>query len=127
VWQPNSSQWRVIWILAIVIVLFWPGAQDRSLTVKALNWVADPRDKLPRLPGEFSFTDGDDPFAVADHDAQEAEYYRVYQSSQLARLRMRLRDAPDPFDPSTQEQVLVAMGVLGAVLIWRLGGRPARG
>ena len=41
VWQPNSSQWRLIWILAIVIVLFWPGQQNRSLAIKALNWVAD--------------------------------------------------------------------------------------
>jgi hypothetical protein len=126
VWQPNSSQWRVIWILAIVMVLFWPGAQDRSLAIKSLNWAADPSGKLPRLPGEFSFSDGDDPFAVADHDAQEAEYYRVYQSSAMARVRMRLRDLPDPFESSTQERVLVAMGVLGAVLVWRLGGRPTR-
>ena len=61
------------------------------------------------------------------HDAQEAEYERVYASSKLARLRIRLRDMPEPFDPSTEQQVLAAIGVLGGLLVWRLGGRPARG
>jgi len=126
VWRPNSSQWRLIWILAVVIVLFWPGQQSRSLAVKALNWVADPRNTLPRLPGEFSLEDGEEPNAVATHDSQEAEYERVYASSRLSRLRIRLRDMPDPFDASTQQQVLLAIGVLGGLLVWRLGDRPAQ-
>ena len=94
--------------------------------IKALNLVADPMNRLPRLPGEFSLEDGEDPIAVTAHDTQEAEYNRVYSSSRLARLRILLRDMQDPFDPSTQQQILIAIGVLGGLLVWRLGGRPAR-
>lgn len=96
------------------------------MAIKALNWVADPRSTLPRLPDDFTLEGGEDPVAVTAHDAQEAEYMRVYARSRLARLRIRLRDMPDPFDPSTQQQVLVAIGVLGGLLVWRLGGRPPR-
>jgi hypothetical protein len=78
------------------------------------------------MPGQFSMEDGEDPVAVSAHDDQEAEYNRVYASSRLARLRIRLRDMPDPFDPSTQQQILAAIGVLGGLLIWRVGARPAR-
>lgn len=124
-WRPNSLQWRLIWVLAFVIVLFWPSQQSRSLGIKALNWAADPGNTLPRLPGPFSLEDGEDPVAVTAHDAQEAEYNHVYASSRLARLRIHLRDMSDPFEPSTQQQVLAAIGVLGGLLIWRLGGRPA--
>jgi hypothetical protein len=116
----------LIWILAVIIVLFWPSQQSHSLAIKALNWAADPTNTLPRMPGQFSMEDGEDPVAVTAHDDQEAEYNRVYASSRLARLRIRLRDTPDPFAPSTQQQVLAAIGVLGGLLIWRLGARPAR-
>lgn len=126
-WQPSASQWRLIWILTVVIVLFWPGEQDRSLAIKTFNWAADPRNALPQLPGELGFESGDDPFAVADHDAQEAEYYRVYDSSRMARLRLRLRDMSDPFEPSTQQQILCGIAVLGGLAVWRLGVRPERG
>jgi hypothetical protein len=126
-WQPNASQWRLICILTAVIVLLWPGSDNHSLAVKALAWVADPGNKLPQLPGDFSFQGGDDPDIVEAHDAQEANYYRVYQSSWLARLRLRLRDMPEPFDPATQQQVLIATGFIGALFVWRLGAKPARG
>ena len=127
VWRPNSLQWRLSWILALVIVLFWPGQSSRSLAIKALNWAADPMNTLPRLPGEFSLENSEDPVAVTAHDAQEAEYDRVYAGSRIARLRIRLSDMPDPFDPSTQQQVLGAIGMLGGLLFWQLGGRPASG
>lgn len=126
-WRPNSSQWRLIWALAAVIVLFWPGERSRSLAIKALNWVADSRSTLPRLPEDFTLEGGEDPVAVTAHDAQEAEYNRVYASSRLARLRIRLRDMSDPFEPSTQQQILAAIGVLGGLLVWRLGGDPPHG
>lgn len=82
---------------------------------------------LPRPPNEFSLEDGEDPVAVMAHDSQEADYERAYASSRLVRLRVRLRDMGDPFEPSTQEQILAALGVLGGLLIWRLGARPSRG
>jgi hypothetical protein len=127
VWQPSAPQWRLIWILTVVIVLFWPGEQDRSLAIKTLNWAADPRNTLPQLPGDLTLDSGDDPEAVTAHDAQEAEYYRVYEGSRVARLRMRLRDMSDPFEPSTQRQILGAIAVLGGLAVWRLGTRPAQG
>jgi len=110
----------------MVIVLFWPGQQNRSLAIKALNWMADPMNTLPRLPGDFTLESGEDTDAVMAHDTQEAEYRRIYASSSFARLRIRLRDMPDPFDPSTQRQVLAAIGVLGGLLVWRLGQRTLR-
>lgn len=125
-WRPNTTQWRLIWGLAAVIVLFWPAQGSRSLAIKAINWIADPTGKLPRLPPAFSLEDGEDPVAVNAHDSQEADYNRAYASSGFVRLRLRLRDLEDPFEPSTQQQILVAFAVLGALLIWRLGSRPER-
>jgi hypothetical protein len=126
VWRPNSSQWRLIWVLAAAIVLFWPGEAGRSLAIKSLNWLADPANSLPRQPGQFSLEDGEDPVAVMAHDSEEAEYNHMVATSRLARLRIHLRDMSDPFEPSTQRQLLAAIGVLGGLLVWRLGGRPAR-
>src|SRR5579864_8292391 len=107
VWQPNSSQWRMIWVLVTVVVLFWPGQQTHSLAIKALSWAVDPMNKLPQMPGNFSMEDGEDTEVVAAHDMQEAEYERAYASSRLERLRLQLRDMQEPFDPSTQQQILV--------------------
>jgi len=127
VWQPNPSQWRVIWILAAILVLFWPGQQSRSLAVKIVNWAADPMNTLPRLPEQFTLEDGEDPASVMAHDSQEADYERAYANSRLLRLRIRLRDMRDPFEPATQQQILAALAALGGLLIWRLGARSPRG
>ena len=48
-WQPNRPQWLVIWIVAIVLILSWPG-EGGSLAVKAVRWLADPRHELPVMP-----------------------------------------------------------------------------
>lgn len=125
VWRPSSTQWRLIWALAAIAVLFWPVQGARSLGVKLVNWAADPRNSLPHMPEQFSLEDGEDPLAVNAHDSQEAEYNHAYASSWITRSRMRLRDMSDPFEPSTQQQILVAVAVLGGLLIWRLGTRPA--
>ena len=108
-------------------MLFWPGQQNRSLAIKVLNWIADPNNALPRLPDDFSLEGGEDPNIVTAHDMQEAEYHRIYASSSFVRLRIRMRDTREPFDPTTQKQVLAAIVVLGGLLVWRLGGRPAPG
>lgn len=112
-------------MLAAIIVLFWPSQQNHSLAFKALSWAADPMNTLPRQPDNFSMEDGEDTAVVIAHDDQEAEYERAYASSRLERLRLRLRDMQEPFDPSTEQQVLGAIIVLGGLLVWRLGGRPA--
>jgi hypothetical protein len=121
VWQPNKIQWRVIWALAVALILLWPPLQGRSLGIKFISWLADPTNSLPHQPAQFSFDDEDDMAAMTAHDGQEADYERVYSSSAFARLRLRLRDMEEPFDPSTERQVLGAIAVLSALIIWRLG------
>jgi len=69
VWQPSKKQWRVIWPLAIFVLLSWPGATG-SLAVKSLRWLADPNGTLPHLPPPLSMELGDNGDAVAEHDAE---------------------------------------------------------
>lgn len=90
------------------------------MVVKALNFAADPLDRLPVLPPPIPMGLGDDAEAVALHDMQEVAYYDAYESSALNRVRIELRDWRDPFDPVTERQALIALAVLGALLVWRL-------
>jgi len=125
VWQPNVRQWRVIWPIAILLVLFWPGLtpDDPSLAVKAVNFVADPRGTLPQLPDDYTMADEDDIATVEAHDAQETAYDKYYGSAWFARLRIHMRDLQEPFDPGTERQALIAVSLLGALLVWRLNGK----
>ena len=118
--QPNRAQWSLIWTAAALLVLAWPADPGRSLVVKAVNWAVDPAGSLPTLPAPLPMALDDDGDAVPAHDAQEAEYYRVRDRSVITRWRMTLRDAGDPFDPSTERQLLVAVAVLSALGVWRL-------
>ena len=124
-WQPNTSQWRVIWVVAVVLILMWPAESGRSLATKAANWLADPTHSLPSLPDQLPIGLDDNGDAVAAHDAEEAEYYRAYASSRLTRLRMTLKTTSDPLDPSTERQILAGAGILSALFVWRLNGKPA--
>ena len=124
--QPNRAQWSIIWTAAALLVLAWPGDTGRSLLVKAVNWAVDPAGSLPTLPAPLPMALDDDGDAVPAHDAQEAEYYRVRDRSVITRWRMTLRDAGDPFDPSTERQLLVAVAVLSALGVWRLDSRRSR-
>ena len=119
-WQPSNSQWRLIWPLAIFLLLAWP-AENGSLAVKGIRWLADPGGTLPVFPPPLSMELGDNADAVAEHDAQEQEYYRVLASS--ARTRLRLKELNDPFEPATQRQLLVGLAVIGALLVWRSGAK----
>jgi hypothetical protein len=125
VWQPSRAQWRVIWLTAAVLVLTWPPAEGRSLGMKATNWLADPRQNLPILPEPLPMGLGDDADAVAAHDLEETEYFRLRDSSAAMRVRLQLKVADEPFDRTTERQVLVGFGVLAALWVWRLGaGKP---
>jgi hypothetical protein len=124
-WQPNTIQWRLIWIVAVCLILAWP-EQNGSLAVKAINWVADPFGSLPATPSPLSMGAGDDPEAVQQHDSEEAAYYSMYDTSRFARLRLQLRDLSDPIDPATQRQVLVGLAVLSALTIWRAEARKEK-
>jgi hypothetical protein len=121
-WQPDTIQWRFIWIVAVCLILAWP-AEDHSLAVKAINWGVDPFESLPSTPSPLAMGAGDDPEAVQQHDAEEAAYYSMYNTSRLARLRLQFRDLDDPFDPATERQVLVGLAILSALSIWRLETR----
>jgi hypothetical protein len=119
-WQPNRAQWSIIWTLAIVLVLAWPPAEGKSLGVKLLNWIVDPRDSLPTFPPVLPFGLDDNGDAVAEHDALEQEYYRRYSESSWTRWRMEMKEWSDPFEPATERQVLVGLLVFGALGVWRL-------
>ena len=123
-WQPNRVQWRIIWIAAALIILGWPSDQGRSLGTKAANWLVDPTNSLLTLPDPLPIGLDDNGDAVAEHDALENEYYRQYASSSLTRLRMRVKAAADPFEPSTERQLLAGVAILGALAVWRLNGKP---
>jgi hypothetical protein len=122
-WQPNAAQWRLIWVVAVLLILAWP-AENGSLARKAINWAADPSQSLPRLAGPLNMGLDDDVDAVQQHDAEETAYYQMYNTSRIGRLRLQLRDLQDPFDPSTERQVLVGLAILSALGIWyaRNGG-----
>jgi hypothetical protein len=120
--QPNHAQWRLIWTVAALLILAWPPDNGRSLGVKAVNWLVDPADSLPTPPAQLPMGLDDDGDAVAAHDALEAEYNWRYASSGVTRLRMTLKNASDPFEPSTERQMLVGIGILGALGAWRLSG-----
>jgi len=91
--------------------------------MKLVNWLADPMDALPPMPAPLPVALSDNGDAVAAYDAEAAEYYRLYSSSATARLRMRLKDANDPFDRTTTRQILAGIGLLSALLTWRLNGK----
>lgn len=125
-WQPNTSQWRLIFPLGVALVLVWPSASEidnRSLALKLAGWAADPAHTMPRQPEILGFQDEDDIAAIDAQTAQQEQYDKFYQGSAFARLRLHVRDAQEPFDPSTERQILVAVALLGGLLIWRLGAR----
>src|SRR5471030_1019660 len=119
-WQPNRAQWSIIWIAAVLCILGWPPEKGRSMLVKTVNWAVDPADTLPALPAPLPMALDDNGDAVSAHDAEEAEYYRVYDRSRTKRWRMVLKAAGEPLDPLTERQLLVGIAVLSALGVWRL-------
>jgi hypothetical protein len=122
-WQPNTRQWWLLLIVALLIVFLWPPSDDRSLAVKFVNWAVDPQDRLPTLPGPLAFGQGDDPAAVDAHDLQTRMYDELYEKGGWTRRRLELKVARDPFNPSTERQLLIAIGVITAFVVWRWSAR----
>ena len=122
-WQPNRTQWWIIWIVAVLLILGWPPDRGRSLGAKTLNWLADPSESLPSLPAQLPMGLDDNGDAVAEHDAAEAEYYRAYDRSGWTRFRMKLKSAADPLETSTQRQILAGLGILSSLVVWRFNSR----
>jgi hypothetical protein len=121
VWQPSNAQWWVLVTVAAFVVIAWPSDGDRSLALKLTNWAVDPKDELPILPGPFALGQGDDLDAVELHDLQTRMYDELYNKGGWTRTRLELKVANDPFNPATERQVLTAIAVLTAFLVWRFG------
>jgi hypothetical protein len=122
-WQPNRAQWWIIWTTAVVLVLAWPPSDGSSLAAKAARWAVDPAGALPSLPAPLPMGLDDNGDAVAAHDALESDYYRALASSAVTRRRMRVKEAlvaGGPIDPSTARQLLIGLGVVSALSVWRL-------
>jgi hypothetical protein len=124
-WRPNNSQWWLLFVVALFIVFAWPPGDDRSLIVKLVNWAVDPRNELPVLPDQLPLGLGDDPDAVAAHDMLVQQYDALFLKGGWTRTRLELKVARDPFNPATERQLLTALGVVAALVTWRLGN-PAR-
>ena len=105
------------------MILVWPPEKGRSLGVKAVNWAVDPAGTLPTFPAPLPMGLDDNGDAVMAHDALETDYYRVRDRSATTRWRMEMKEAADPIDPQTERQVLVGLGILSALAVWRLGKR----
>ena len=121
-WQPNRAQWSIICVVVGILVLCWPPDRDHgsNLLTTVLHWAVDPANALPSIPPPLPPGLGDDGDAVAAHDALEADYYRLYNSSPTTRWRMNVKAAGDPFDPTTERQVLIASAAMAALAAWRL-------
>lgn len=122
-WQPNNLQWWSLVIVALLIVFAWPPHDDKSLAAKFVNWAVDPWDELPVLPAQLSMEASHDPEAAYWHDMVAQHYYLLHLKGGWTRKRLELKVAGDPFDAGIERQVLTAVGVLTAFLIWRLAGR----
>ena len=121
-WQPNKFQWWLLVIVALLIVFVWPPGDDKSLAVKLTNWAVDPKGELPILPDQLALGLGDDPDAVNAHDLRVQQYDALYLKGGWTRKRLELKVARDPFNPSTERQLLTGLAVVTAFLTWRLGG-----
>ena len=121
--QPNRMQWILICATTVAGILCWPPDRGHgsNLLTKVIHFAVDPAGSLPALPPALPPGLGDDGDAVAAHDAIEADYYRHYNGSKLTRWRMDVKAAGDPFDPTTERQLLVACAAIAALGAWRLG------
>jgi hypothetical protein len=122
-WRPSTGPWWILLTAALLLVALWPPSDDRSLAAKFVNWAVDPADTLPTLPGPLTEAQSDDLAAVNAHDLQTRMYDELYQRGGWTRLRLRLKVAPDPFARATERQILVALGVVTAFVVWRMAGK----
>jgi hypothetical protein len=121
--RPDAVLWWCVVIVALLVIAVWPPAEDPSLVVKFVNWIVDPRDELPVLPDQLALGLGDDPDAVAARDMQVQQYDALYLKGGWTRRRLELKVARDPFNPSTERQILLGVAVITALIAWRFTGR----
>jgi hypothetical protein len=123
--RTSSFRWWFLLVVALLIVFLWPAGDSKSLALKFVNWAVDPWDELPILPPPLPLRAGDDPQAVEFHDIQTQQYDAVYQRGGWPRMRLTLKVADDPLDPSTERQMLTALAVVAAFLGWRWRGETS--
>jgi hypothetical protein len=121
VWQPSSVRWWILLAVALSVVVAWPPDNDRSLAVKLTNWAVDPNNSLPILPPQLGFGMGDDVLAVEARDAEVRRYDQLFNIGGWTRKRLQWKVARDPFNPSTERQLLLTLGVVAGFLVWRSG------
>src|SRR5260370_40849653 len=68
-WQPNRSQWAIIWATTMLLVLAWPPASGRSLGAKIVNSAVDPARSLAAYPAPLPIGLEDEGDPGAAHDA----------------------------------------------------------
>ena len=94
--------------------------------MKLAGWVVDPGNQLPSMPPPLPMGLDDDGDAVSEHDMLENGYLQARERSPMTRFRMDVKDGADPFERSTQRQLLIGLGVVAALIVWRLdAGRAA--
>ena len=113
--RARRSPWPVVAALVAVLAVLWPPENGRSLVVKSINWLADPRGELPRRPSPLAIGVDDDADVVSAHDMEEHAYEAMYRDSWTGRMRLQLRDAEDPLEPTTERPLLIAAAALAAV------------
>ena len=95
--------------------------------MKLAGRIVDPGGQLPTMPPPLPMGLDDDGDAVAEHDMLENAYLQARERSSVVRFRMDVKDGADPFERSTQRQLLVGLAVLAALIVWRLdAGRAVR-
>ncbi|HQZ40906.1 MAG TPA: hypothetical protein PLH72_17895 [Vicinamibacterales bacterium] len=118
----KAGSWMAL-AVALLVVVAWPPERGRSLAVSVVNWAVDPWGQLPTLPPQLGLGLGDDPVLVEARDERVRLYDALNAQGGWMRSRLRLKVADDPFNPATERQVLLALGVAGLFVAWRLGSR----
>jgi hypothetical protein len=116
----RAGAW-VTFATTLFIVCAWPPDNDRSLIMKAVNWAVDPGGTLPVLPPQLGFGLSDDPQAVELRDAIVRRYDEMHARDAFTRMRLELKVARDPFDPATERQMLLVLGVVIGFVMMRRG------
>jgi hypothetical protein len=110
----TAARWWLLLLTALLVITAWPPDQGRSLAMKGISWAADPTGSLPVLPEQLGFGSSDDVQAVEARDAEVRRYDDLFNSGSWMRARLRLKTAEDPFDATTERQLLlVAATVIG--------------
>lgn len=118
----RAGSW-LLFLTALLIVAAWPPQEGRSLLVKAVNWSVDPGNNLPTLPPQLGFGLSDDLQAVEMRDATVRRYDEMFNRDAVTRTRLELKVARDPFEPTTERQLLLLLGVVVAFVVGRRAAR----